>query len=72
MVFGPAASKGFHRRSGRGASLVETEESFSGHTLLDIDATIAKPAFKPPISMKAMQNEPWMRSDRYDKMCIIA
>jgi len=31
-------------------------ESFSGHTLLDIDATIAKPAFKPPISMKAMQN----------------
>lgn len=64
MVFGPAASKGFHRRSRRGASLVAAEESFSGHTLLDIDATIAKPAFKPPISMKTMQNEPWMQSEK--------
>lgn len=31
-------------------------DSFSGHTLLDIDAIVAKPGFKPPISMKAMQN----------------
>ena len=64
MAFRPVAPKGFHRRSGFGASLVEAEESFSGHTLLDINATIAKPAFKPPISMKAMQNEPWMHGDK--------
>ena len=38
----------------------KAKDSFSGHTLLDIDATVAKPGFKPPISMKAMQNEPWM------------
>ncbi|CAK8996235.1 unnamed protein product [Durusdinium trenchii] len=31
-------------------------ESFSGHTLLDIDATVANPKFKPPISMKSMQS----------------
>ena len=38
----------------------KAKDSFSGHTLLDIDATVAKPGFKPPISMKTMQNEPWM------------
>eukprot|EP00913_Durusdinium_trenchii_P030992 g29027.t1 len=32
-------------------------ESFSGHTLLDIDATVANPKFKPPISMKSMQSD---------------
>ncbi|CAJ1336618.1 unnamed protein product [Effrenium voratum] len=31
-------------------------ETFSGHTLLDVDATVAKPGFKPPISMKSIQN----------------
>ena len=35
------------------------KESFSGHTLLDVDATVANPKFKPPISMKSIQNEPW-------------
>eukprot|EP00931_Biecheleriopsis_adriatica_P120270 TRINITY_DN95388_c0_g1_i1.p1 TRINITY_DN95388_c0_g1~~TRINITY_DN95388_c0_g1_i1.p1 ORF type:complete len:590 (-),score=114.32 TRINITY_DN95388_c0_g1_i1:96-1838(-) len=30
--------------------------SFSGHTLLDVDATIAQKGFKPPISMKSIQN----------------
>eukprot|EP00439_Symbiodinium_sp_Y106_P066844 s1483_g10.t5 len=30
-------------------------EKLCGHTLLDIDATVAKPGFKPPISMKSIQ-----------------
>ena len=34
----------------------DAKERFSGHTLLDIDATVAKPGFKPPISMKSIQN----------------
>lgn len=49
----PTELKPLFRRS-------KAKDSFSGHTLLDIDATVAKPGFKPPISMKAMQNEPWM------------
>ena len=35
------------------------EEKLSGHTLLDIDATVAKPGFKPPISMKSIQTATW-------------
>eukprot|EP00928_Gymnodinium_smaydae_P003419 TRINITY_DN11228_c0_g3_i2.p1 TRINITY_DN11228_c0_g3~~TRINITY_DN11228_c0_g3_i2.p1 ORF type:complete len:620 (-),score=114.43 TRINITY_DN11228_c0_g3_i2:116-1975(-) len=30
-------------------------ESFTGHTLLDLDATIARPGFKPPISMRSIE-----------------
>lgn len=37
--------------------LCSAKESFSGHTLLDIDATVANPKFKPPISMKSMQSD---------------
>lgn len=29
--------------------------SFSGHTLLDLEATVARKGFKPPIAMKSMQ-----------------
>ena len=56
QILGALSRLTLHITEGMNAhKCISTQEQFSGHTLLDIDATIWKPGFKPPISMKSIQ-----------------
>mmetsp|Transcript_93250 Transcript_93250/g.200123 ORF Transcript_93250/g.200123 Transcript_93250/m.200123 type:complete len:587 (+) Transcript_93250:92-1852(+) len=51
----PYARQRDRRVEALAAELGVRAESFSGHTLLDLDAVVAAPGFKRPISMSTMQ-----------------